>query len=84
LKAARSLLQADYFDQMNVFPLPSTMLTPDFVAANVESAETKALLRDLRQPASQLLAAQGEYGKLHIFDQTSMLWLACATFDSRQ
>ena len=60
------------------------MLTPDFVAKKVKSAETKALLRDLQQPASQLLAAQGDKGKLHIFDKTSMLWLACTTFEGNK
>jgi hypothetical protein len=40
----------------------------------VEKVETRELLRDLRQPHSQLIATVGENG-LHIFDQTHKVWI---------
>ena len=51
-----------------------------FVAEEVESAATRALLSDLHRPHSRLFAVQGGKNGLHVFDQTSMTWLFCAKF----
>jgi len=64
---------------MGVCLLPASILTATFVAEKVASAETKALLGDLRRPQSRLFAARGSKG-LHVFDQTNMTWLLCAEF----
>ena len=69
------ILEKDYFEQNQVFSLSSSILTPAFVEEKVEEVATKAVLNDLRLPHSQLLAVVGDTG-LHIFDQTSMLWIA--------
>ena len=77
----QNLLKADRFDQIMVCHLPTSILTAKFVVDKVVSKETRALLGDLRRPHSNLLAAYGDYSKcLHIFDETNMLWVACAEF----
>ena len=63
-----------------VCPLPTSILTAKFVAEKVVSEETRAILGDLRRPHSRLLATYGYHKRLHIFDETNMLWLACAEF----
>ena len=51
------LRREDGFSQTHSFAVSSAMLSPAFVAEKVECVETRALLGDLRQPHSQLLAA---------------------------
>ena len=75
----QNLLKPDEFRQNMVCHLPTSILTAKFVADKVVSEETRALLGDLRRPHSRLLATYG-YDSLHIFDETNMLWLACAEF----
>ena len=60
--------------------LSTSILTAKFVVDNVVSEETRALLGDLRCPHSRLLATYDRSKWLHIFDETNMLWLACAQF----
>lgn len=76
----QNLLKADLFRQNMVCHLPSSILTAKFVADKVVSEETRALLGDLRRPHSRLLATYDLSNRLHIFDETNMLWLACAEF----
>ena len=76
----QNLLKADYFYQNSVCHLPTSILTATFVAEKVVSEETRALLGDLRRPHSRLLATYDDSESLHIFDETNMLWLACAEF----
>ena len=59
--------------------LPTSILTATFIAEKVVSEETRALFGDLRRPPSRLLATYDSYS-LYIFDETNMLWLACAEF----
>ena len=61
------LLERESFIQTHFFPLSSSILTPEFVAEYVGHPETQALLSDLRQPHSQLVATIGDK-RLHIFD----------------
>jgi len=63
-----------------VCPLPTSILTAKFVAEKVVSEETRAILGDLRHPHSRLLATYDDPKRLHIFDETNMLWLACEEF----
>jgi hypothetical protein len=60
--------------------LPASILTAKFMAEKVVSEETRALLGDLRRSHSRLLATYDVSKRLHIFDETNMLWLACAEF----
>ena len=76
----RNLLKADSFNQNMVCHLPASILTAKFVVDKVESEETRALLGDLRRPHSRLLATYDYSKRLHIFDETNMLWLACTEF----
>ena len=76
----QNLLKADSFNQNMVCHLPTSILTATFVVDKVVSEETRALLGDLRRPHSRLLATYGMSKCLHIFDETNMLWLACAEF----
>ena len=82
LEASQILLceQDDFSDKAVVFPLPSTILTAAFVSGF--SAEAKALVSNLRMPNPQLLAIQGDYKGMHIFDKASMVWLTCARFEN--
>jgi hypothetical protein len=75
LKQSGFLLKPDYFYQTHAFPLSPSILTPTFVTDKVTHPATRALLRDLRQPHSNLMAVTGSDG-LHIFDQTHMVWIA--------
>merc|ERR1719469_1370236 len=70
------LLKPDFFSQNQVISLSNNILTPTFVTEKVSNPTTQALLHDLRQPPSQLLAAVGHEG-LHIFDLTQMIWIVC-------
>jgi hypothetical protein len=73
------LCKADYFyQQSGVFPISSDILTPVFVAEKVKEAETRAVLGDLRQPRTKLFGAIGSTGRVQIFDQTNMIWIAQA------
>jgi hypothetical protein len=76
----QNLLKWDRFTQNMVCHLPDSILTATFVAEKVESEETRVLLGDLRRPHSRLLATYGDSKRLHIFDETNMLWLACTPF----
>jgi hypothetical protein len=76
----QNLLKADTFNQNMVCHLPTSVLTATFVADKVVSEETRARLGDLRRPHSRLLATYDSHKRLHIFDETNMLWLACAEF----
>ena len=75
----QNLLKAGKFNQNMACHLPTSILTAKFVVNEVVSEETRALLGDLRRPHSRLLATYG-HNKLHIFDETNMLWLAFAEF----
>jgi hypothetical protein len=76
----KNLLDDDSFIQNMACHLPASILTATFVVDKVVSKETRALLGDLRRPHSRLLATYDASKRLHIFDETSMLWLACAEF----
>ena len=76
----QNLLKADEFRQNMVCHLPTSILTAKFVVDKVVSEETRALLGDLRRPHSRLLATYDHSKRLHIFDETNMLWLACTEF----
>ena len=76
----QNLLEADEFRHSMVCHLPTSILTAKFVVDKVVSEETRALLGDLRRPHSRLLAIYDDRMSLHIFDETNMLWLACAEF----
>ena len=76
----QNLLKADKFRQNMECHLPTSILTTKFVVDKVVSKTTWALLGDLRRPHSRLLATYDDSKRLHIFDKTNMLWLACTEF----
>ena len=76
----QNLLKPDAFYQNMACHLPTSILTATFMKKKVTNKETRALLGDLRRPHSRLLATYGVSKCLHIFDETNMLWLACAEF----
>ena len=71
------LLEKDLFIQQGAFPVSSKLLTAAFVRKHVRDEAKQALLCDLTQPRSELVAVHGMSG-LHIFDMTHRVWL---TFD---
>ena len=60
---------ADLFVKSGAFAISSELLTAEFVRGHVGDAAKRAVLLDLKQPRSQLLALHG-YKGLHIFDKT--------------
>ena len=56
--------------------MSSKLLTAAFVQEHVRDEAKQALLCDLTQPRSELVAVHG-YKGLHIFDKTNRIWLAC-------
>ena len=76
----QNLLKPDEFRQNMACHLPTSILTAKFVVDKVVSEETRAILGDLRRPHSRLLATYDMRKCLHIFDETNMLWVACAEF----
>jgi hypothetical protein len=71
------LLEADGFIQKGAFPVSSKLLTAAFLRKHVRDEAKQALLCDLTQPRSELVAVQGFYNGLHIFDKTHRIWLTC-------
>jgi len=71
------LLEEDYFWQQGAFPVSSKLLTAAFVQEHVEDEAKQALLCDLTQPRSELVAVHGQYKGLNIFDMTHRIWLTC-------
>ena len=71
------LLEDDYFTEQHSFPVPSKLLTAAFVRKHVRDSKKKAVLLDMKQPHSDLLAIHGQYEGLHIFDKTHRMWLTC-------
>ena len=57
--------------------MSSDLLTPAFVQDHVRDSAKKALLLDLKQPHSDLVAVHGYDKGLHIFDKTHRIWLTC-------
>ena len=70
------LVEADDFTQQGAFPVSSKLLTAAFVRKHVRDKAKQALLCDLTQPRSELVAVHGRMG-LHIFDMTHRIWLTC-------
>jgi len=75
LTLSNNLLEKDEFKSTNVFPISSSFLSSKVANDMGFSPETKALLRDLRQPHSKLMMAVGDRG-LHIFDMTQRVWIS--------
>ena len=71
------LLEEDLFRQQGAFPVSSKLLTAAFVRKHVRDEAKQALLCDLTQPRSELVAVHGKKKGLHIFDMTNRIWLAC-------
>ena len=69
-------LKGDSFTQQGAFPVSSELLTNEFVRKHVRDAAKKAVLRDLTQPHSDLVAVLGEDEGLQIFDKTHRTWVA--------
>ena len=62
-------IKADYFIQNQVFPLPESLLTSNFIYQHVPSVNKRSLLLDKRQPPLKLVGTVGAEG-LHIFDKS--------------
>ena len=71
------LLIEERFVQQQAFPVSSQLMTADFVRKHVRDEKKQAVLLDKKQPGSDLLVLAGLTGKLHIFDKTHRMWLAC-------
>ena len=68
-RGKHEVLPKDKFTQHDAFEVSSELLTAEFVREHVGHAAKRAVLLDLKQPHSQLLALHG-YKGLHIFDKT--------------
>ena len=75
----QNLLKADKFYQNMACHLPNSILASKFVEKKVNKKK-RALLGDPRRPHSRFLATYDDHEYLHIFEETNMTWLACATF----
>ena len=57
------------FRQRGSFSVSTDLLTPEFVQSHVSDAAKRAVLLDLKQPSSELLALHGNNG-IYIFDKS--------------
>ena len=69
------LVKKDYFLQQQTFPVSSELMTADFVRKHVRDEKKQAVLLDMKQPRSDLLALVDRFGQLNIFDKTHRMWI---------
>ena len=63
------------FDQQQTFSVSSELMTADFVRKHVRDEKKQAVLLDMKQPRSDLLALVDRFGQLNIFDKTHRMWI---------
>jgi len=59
------------------------ILTTAFLDNRVKDVGVRELLSDLRRPRTRLFGAVGAKYRIHIFDQTNKIWIACTPLKTK-